>query len=1065
MSRPRPPLHANEDPYGLLRPPPPEPTTSLYSVASNVLTSTTSLPLPNSSPNRRSRQRGLSPNRTQHGEEYDDQPYLTNVVRHHGQVTLVPPVNQGRARKPRRRRNPEAATSSVSLADTLARPSSSSGPSRMLTESQPRSPRRPRRSSEARTVSNPDIRASPYPDYPPPSFEEVLALDQNNTLSTPTSPPPNELSRSNDPPSPMFLVSAPPSLSDPAHDPITTSTPWERDRLLGLSLEERVRREYERNLKQRSGSEVALGADNEESIPRESSPATVPSSPTATSVTASNFLTPQNLSPSPSGMALPLSMTNSPRTSETPQTPGPPVPSKSPDLIDTPTRTNGALADHDAGQPVRNAPTESQTPRPAELDVPSTSTSSQLIHTEPTNSRKASVQETPSNSEVPLTSLLFTTRLRLDSSPERTTTPEFRRERSPIREIRPRTEDGSSQATAERPVETVFRNTPFPHVHSTRSAVSSQEATSGASPSRITSTFRSASPSRSPSRPRPPSPKLESPATPIAPVTSPPSAPLTADVSQSSSTAISRRPPPPPPPRPLQRQVGSGVAARISAYESLLANAPKVPPPIPPRPRPRSQTTLDNVPARPANSTSEIVPGLESSDVQPQQVSASGAEASDVPTDPHTAIRPPVPIQRPRPPTRPVSLHATTQATVRPSRPASMVLPTAASPISQGNRLGSGPLPIPGPLQSDRPVSMNLQTQVPMLSPTHSGSVVTEALRVLVDTHIANHSSSAVTRPRSLSRAISIIPQDVDASPLRASPQNEAGTRPFATPLPQRPERPTSAHIQAQALVPARVGPDGKLEIIPDAEVIWLDQPNVGNSEYQSRPPGSGAFGERSPPLPSIPSETVAGPSSREPEVNPFEDSFLSPHVSAPSMTRQSSTTSSIYQPLSPAPSQPQDSDSGPSGSMPTTAATASTTVSPPAHLADDFEYTDLDLLISRLEENEASRQGANYEQLLAVGEVLGPAHPPVPRPDFDLNVGLIEIQRRRVMKDGRVKLKLSLMGVGVDKCGICLTQFKNNESAVLLPCLHSFHTNCIMSWFVRQDAPACPHCRTPVTQ
>lgn len=59
------------------------------------------------------------------------------------------------------------------------------------------------------------------------------------------------------------------------------------------------------------------------------------------------------------------------------------------------------------------------------------------------------------------------------------------------------------------------------------------------------------------------------------------------------------------------------------------------------------------------------------------------------------------------------------------------------------------------------------------------------------------------------------------------------------------------------------------------------------------------------------------------------------------------------------------------------------------------------------------------------MGEVLGPARPAVTRPELDLNVGLIEIQRRRVMKDGRVKLKLSLMGVGVDKCGICLTQFK----------------------------------------
>ncbi|CAE6448194.1 unnamed protein product [Rhizoctonia solani] len=182
----------------------------------------------------------------------------------------------------------------------------------------------------------------------------------------------------------------------------------------------------------------------------------------------------------------------------------------------------------------------------------------------------------------------------------------------------------------------------------------------------------------------------------------------------------------------------------------------------------------------------------------------------------------------------------------------------------------------------------------------------------------------------------------------------------------------------------------------------------------------------------------------------------------APLMSRQSSATSSVYQPSSPVPSHPPLPDPGPSTSIPTAA--ESPIISPP-HLADDFEYTDLDLLISRLEENEASRQGANYEQLLTVGEVLGPAHPPAPRPDFDLNVGLIEIQRRRVMKDGRVKLKLSLMGVGVDKCGICLTQFKNNENAVLLPCLHSFHTNCITSWFVRQDIPACPHCRAPITQ
>ncbi|KDN49623.1 hypothetical protein RSAG8_01688, partial [Rhizoctonia solani AG-8 WAC10335] len=81
MSRPRPPLH---DPYGLLKPPPPEDPASLYSATSNALASTTSLPQTNS-PNRRNRQRGISLSRTQHGEEYEDQPFLTNIVSKHGE--------------------------------------------------------------------------------------------------------------------------------------------------------------------------------------------------------------------------------------------------------------------------------------------------------------------------------------------------------------------------------------------------------------------------------------------------------------------------------------------------------------------------------------------------------------------------------------------------------------------------------------------------------------------------------------------------------------------------------------------------------------------------------------------------------------------------------------------------------------------------------------------------------------------------------------------------------------------------------------------------------------------
>ena len=52
--------------------------------------------------------------------------------------------------------------------------------------------------------------------------------------------------------------------------------------------------------------------------------------------------------------------------------------------------------------------------------------------------------------------------------------------------------------------------------------------------------------------------------------------------------------------------------------------------------------------------------------------------------------------------------------------------------------------------------------------------------------------------------------------------------------------------------------------------------------------------------------------------------------------------------------------------------------------------------------------------------------------------VAPIEVQRRRKLKDGRVKLKLRLMGVSVNNCGICLMQFKEKEMGALTPkCRH----------------------------
>jgi hypothetical protein len=66
------------------------------------------------------------------------------------------------------------------------------------------------------------------------------------------------------------------------------------------------------------------------------------------------------------------------------------------------------------------------------------------------------------------------------------------------------------------------------------------------------------------------------------------------------------------------------------------------------------------------------------------------------------------------------------------------------------------------------------------------------------------------------------------------------------------------------------------------------------------------------------------------------------------------------------------------------------------------------------------------------------------------------------VTGQGKVKLKLSLLGVRVTKCPICLGQFKKDEQGVLLPeCGHVSHEECATKWF-REDC-RCFVCRVPL--
>ncbi|KAJ7440129.1 hypothetical protein FB451DRAFT_1151098 [Mycena latifolia] len=132
------------------------------------------------------------------------------------------------------------------------------------------------------------------------------------------------------------------------------------------------------------------------------------------------------------------------------------------------------------------------------------------------------------------------------------------------------------------------------------------------------------------------------------------------------------------------------------------------------------------------------------------------------------------------------------------------------------------------------------------------------------------------------------------------------------------------------------------------------------------------------------------------------------------------------------------------------------------------LEVTDLDVLLSRLENDQ--RDGGNYDAMLFLSEFIGPATPVrLGRPSaapWDsatkksvLLTGAIEVQRRRTTKDGRVKLKLALLGIAVDRCGICLTQFRKAERARLIDaCKHAFHERCLARWVVRSCT--CPLCR-----
>lgn len=128
---------------------------------------------------------------------------------------------------------------------------------------------------------------------------------------------------------------------------------------------------------------------------------------------------------------------------------------------------------------------------------------------------------------------------------------------------------------------------------------------------------------------------------------------------------------------------------------------------------------------------------------------------------------------------------------------------------------------------------------------------------------------------------------------------------------------------------------------------------------------------------------------------------------------------------------------------------------------APSLGLTDFDLLVASLESQPSS---SNYESLSAITEFLGPAKPANATAEqlASLSVAVVECDSRRITRDGKVKQKLSCVGVRVERCGVCLGQYRVGERCVVLArCGHIFHEECGRRWLGKRDT--CPGCRVKV--
>lgn len=208
-------------------------------------------------------------------------------------------------------------------------------------------------------------------------------------------------------------------------------------------------------------------------------------------------------------------------------------------------------------------------------------------------------------------------------------------------------------------------------------------------------------------------------------------------------------------------------------------------------------------------------------------------------------------------------------------------------------------------------------------------------------------------------------------------------------------------------------------------------------------------------PLPPIvvPPHTGRRPLPTPPSLLLREEPVAGPSASTP---RQSTTLTTPNEPLD----LQEDNATVAAEAQPETRNSSPDSPRSPPRRQPSLGITDLDVLASRLD-----LEGSHFDELAALQEFLGPAESSAhgvlsPHEMASLPCGPVYIESRRVTREGKTKSKLACLGLRVERCTVCMSQFKEGQMAVVLGCLHVFHEEpCAKTWF-RTRSRACPTCR-----